>query len=444
MAEDDIYASQATYERFKSNLDLQLVPPGKRSHRKGGRGKYYCKNPENLKHFEALFRHFEAKDISYIRRNRMLQSMKLICYLITKTLGDCTRDDINQMMGAAHEAYRSPESKQTFISHLKVIFKVLFPETDEKGRPDETLVPYIVRHLSPHNDKSRQKLRKDKLTREEIERLMAYFSSDPRIQAYISLAIESLARPQELLYLRITDVELYDNYAKIYLAEHGKEGAGLLQCIDSYPYLLKWLNLHPLKKDREAFLFINTGDTNRCKQLKPANINKFIRKACKDLHIHKPVTCYSLKRNGVTVRRLRGESDMEIQHAARWTSTKQLKTYDLSSQEDAFKSELRKRGIIRSRDGEVPTLLQCIYCDKTAGFGETLCQQCKRPLDREAIRKEEARGTEEIDTLKEELNSLRKEIRQAREQSIQGMMADLLLDVPHSQQHLRSLRGNQR
>ena len=81
---------------------------------------------------------------------------------------------------------------------------------------------------------------------------------------------------------------------------------------------------------------------NRCKQMKPKNVNKMIRKACKDLQIDKPITCYSLKRNGVTMRRLRGESDVEIQHAARWTSTKQLKTYDLSSQDEAFKNRSSK------------------------------------------------------------------------------------------------------
>ena len=31
-----------------------------------------------------------------------------------------------------------------------------------------------------------------------------------------------------------------------------------------------------------------------------------------------------------------------IQHAARWTSTRQLKTYDMSDAEDAFKMELAR------------------------------------------------------------------------------------------------------
>jgi len=289
MAEDDIYGSKIKYERYKENLELFLVPPSERNHKKGNQGKYYCKNPVNLEYFKTLFRHFEAKDLSYIRRVRMVQIMQLICYFVTKDLADCNRDDINQMMAKVHEIYRSPSSKETFISHLKVIFKVLFPEKDEKGRPDETITPYVVRHVSRQSDKSRQKLRQDKLTWEEFESLVNYFSSNARIQAYLTLALESLARPQELLYVRLRDMELFENYAKLFITEHGKEGPGLLQCIDSYPYLLKWLEVHPLKKDKEAFLVINTGNTNRCKQLKPSNINKLIGIACKDLQIDKPL-----------------------------------------------------------------------------------------------------------------------------------------------------------
>ncbi|MDA2934371.1 site-specific integrase [Acidobacteria bacterium AH-259-D05] len=426
MAEDDIYGSKAKYERFKDNLKLQLVPPDKRPHTKGTQGKYYCRNPENLKYFRKLFTHFEARDLSYIGRHRMLQTMRLICYLTSKDLADCTRDDINLIMASMHKVYQTPKSKQTFISNFKYIFRILFPEMDEKERPDETIVPYVVRHLSTKVDKSAHKLRKDKLTWEELEHLVNYFSNDVRIQAYLTLALESLARPQELLYIRIKDIELHDNYAKLFITEHGKEGPGLLQCIDSYPYLLKWLEVHPLKKDKDAFLFINTGNTNRCKQLKPSNINKLIRIACKDLQIDKPITCYSLKRNGVTIRRLRGDTDMEIQHAARWTSTKQLKTYDLSNQDDAFKKELEKRGLLPSTKDTKPKIQTCVYCNKTAGFGETLCRQCKRPLDRHAIRTEQLEKDKEINQLKQELKNIKDQIELLKQQSIPGLMLDLL------------------
>ncbi|MBI4454761.1 MAG: tyrosine-type recombinase/integrase [Acidobacteria bacterium] len=426
MAEDDIYGSKARYERLKTELVLQAAAPARRRTGRGAVGKYFCRNPRNLRHFKTLFTHFEAKDISFIRRIRALQSMRLICHLIFKDLADCTRGDVDEMMGAVHGIYRSPKSKETFVADTKYIFKILFPERDSQGRPDETIVPHAVRHLSGRSDKSRERLRQDRLTVAEFENVVAYFSGDPRIQAYLTLSLESLARPQELLYVKIDDVELFDEYAKVLISEHGKEGVGLLQCIDSYPYLLKWLDVHPLKNEKDAFLFVNVGDTNRCRQLKPSNINKMIRKACKDLGINKPITCYSLKRNGVTIRRLRGETDMEIQHAARWTSTKQLKTYDMSNQEDAFRRELEKRGLIPSSTSEMPTTKRCAFCNKLAGFGETLCQQCKRQLDRKVILEEQRAKDTEIQQLKQELAALSDRVERIRKLAIPGLMADLV------------------
>jgi hypothetical protein len=391
MAEDDIYGNKRKYERFKDNLKTFSVPPSN-----SGQRTYYCKNPVNLKYFKTLFLHFEANDLSFIRRNRIIHSFKFIVFSTPKDLGKCTRDDINKIMALMHIKNKSPESKRTFIKDLKYIWKNLFPEIDEKGRADETIVPYVVRHVTGKIDISKNKLRKDNPTWDEFEKLLDYFSSDPRIQAYLTLSQESLVRPQELLYRRIGEIQHYKWYAKILLSDHGKEGPGFLQCIDSYPYLLKWLNVHPQKNDSQAFIFVNTGNTNSLRQLKPGNINKMLRKACKDLKISKHITCYSLKRSGVTIRRLRGESDVEIQHVARWTSTKQLKTYDQSSQEDVFKMALQKRGMIPNDTlmAEIPESKTCAFCNEKAGYAETSCPKCKHPFDRSLILNEKKKDEE--------------------------------------------------
>ncbi len=415
MAEDDIYGSRSQFGRLAANIDRLAVPPKRRPGTARGLPKYYCRNKINLSYFRRLFSQFEAQDLSYVRRLRLTQSMKLICFLTDKDLRECTRDDVNRIIACMHQIYKSPRSKETFIRHIRRFWKILFPEVDERGRPDETVVPYVVRHLSATTDRSRQKLRTDKLTWEEFERLLAYFGRDARMQAYLSLALECLGRPQELLYRRIGDVELHENFAKVYVSDHGKEGVGLLQCIDSYPYLLKWLEQHPLKPDKNAFLFVNLGNNGRLGQLNPKRINALLRTACRDLGIDKPITCYSLKRSGVTLRRLRGDSDMEIQHAARWTSTEQLKTYDLSNQDEAFKRELEKRGLVPDSSGRVQVPSLCSFCGTRAGIGEIACPRCRRPLDRTQVRAEAQEREKEVSDLRQTVNALTAQIASIKE-----------------------------
>lgn len=388
MPENDIYNSKERYEQFVQNLDLLLIPPEKRADRNGYKSLYYCKHPENLTYFRALCQKFDALDRSYIRRCRLLNTLRLICHATEKDLRACDREDIDQVVAFMHTRYQSQKSKGDFVKDMKYIWRHLFPEKDEKGRIDETITPYAVRHLKANGDKSREKARLDKLTWDEFEKLVGYFADHPCLQAYIAIAAESLARPQETLYTRIKDLELHENYAKLHLTDHTKEGIGFLQIIDSFPYMLKWYQQHPLKDNPGAFLFLN----QQKKQLTPFMVNKHLRKACAHLGIHKPITAYSLKRNGVTFSRLRGESDVEIQHKARWTSTKQLKTYDLSEQEDSLKMALAKRGLLKDTkyQNNLPRTKSCPFCGwSRIGFTEKICPKCLHIIDREMLKEQQ-------------------------------------------------------
>src|SRR3989344_6542608 len=366
MAEDDIYGNKLRYEQFLERIEEITKSTTSR--------KYYCKNPANVKYFHKLIPHFEAKDLSYIRRYRVLYFLTLITYVLEKDLMVCGRDDINQLIAYTHKTHKTAYSKGDAIKEIKIIWKILFPEQDRLGRIDETIIPYAVRHLSRNIDKSKEKRRNDRLTWDELKKIINFFNQDKRIQAYLMLALESLGRPQEVLYTKIRDYEFYDNFAKIWISEHGKEGTGFLQCIDSYPFVMEWYQKHPFKDDPNAFFFINKRGRGNYEQLKNDYINKLLKHACKTLRIEKDITCYSLKRNGVTFRRQKGDSDVQIQHAARWTSTKQLKIYDQSTQEDALKIELQKRGMINEKVETFASVVKhCMFCAYSNGFTAEFC-----------------------------------------------------------------------
>ena len=69
-----------------------------------------------------------------------------------------------------------------FLKDLKAIWRTILPEKDLHGRVDETLIPYVVRHLSGAVDKSKEKLRNDRISYEEFNRTVhniEYFSYNP-------------------------------------------------------------------------------------------------------------------------------------------------------------------------------------------------------------------------------------------------------------------------
>ncbi len=427
MAEDDIYGSKGKYEKFIRRIPDLIRPLDEKRVWKTGWRKYQCKNPENLQYFNKLIPIFAARDLSFVRRLRLFRVLNLICHAAEKTLADCDRDDTNAIVVFAHGQLHSWNSKGDFIKDMKWLWKVLLPERDERGRIDDAIVPYPVRHLSAKIDRSKEKC-KDRLTFPEYQKIVKAFSGDKRLQAFLTLANESLGRPQEILYVRLRDVEMHDNWAKVWISEHGKEGTGFLQCIESFLYLADWLNEHPLRHDQDAFLFITLDDSHRYGQLRPETINKHLRAKLGLLGIKKRITCYSFKRGGVTYRRLRGDSDAVIQHVARWTSTKQLAVYDQSGPSDVLKGELAKRGLLQGREAlefKQPNKT-CLFCKTMNGIGDDCCRTCKRPLDRERITKQmENTVVRDRDKISRELREPR-----AKYETINGFMDKLLSQNP--------------
>jgi integrase len=392
MAEDDIYGNKGRYERIVQNIESWLEKPSK--HKGRGKRKYYIRCKDNLKYFYKLFNSFDRRDLSYARRNRVISVFLFMNSIPNKDLRDCTRDDINQMVTIMHTVNKTVSSKKDFIKDIKCVWRVLFPEKDNLGREDETICPYAVRHLSRKIDKSKEKVRNEKYTIEEFHRIVKFFDKEPKIQAFITIMQETYARPQEVLFLRIRDFQMFDNYGLAQVSEHGKEGCKVIQFENlSYPYVLKWFRQHPLADDPTAFMFINESNNGKYKQLNNNSINKKLRTACRQLGIDKDITCYTLKRMGITIDRMNGVPDKIIISKAGWTSAKQLSTYDLGTQSEALKMSLIRKGLVKAESLEEqkfePKQKQCGFCQYLNAFTTKVCGGCMRPLDRKHMQEME-------------------------------------------------------
>ena len=174
MAEEDIYGNKRKYEALINNFYKLKTKTKKNSFRK-----YYVKNPQNLKYFKKLCKHFEKEDQSYIRRNKVLTALKRVTYFTNKDLSKCSRDDIDDFVIKARKIDKQPKY---FIKDLKFTWKVLFPEKDSKGRIIDDVSPYPVRHLKTKQDISRQETRKDKLTWDEYDSIIKYLSPNNKYQ----------------------------------------------------------------------------------------------------------------------------------------------------------------------------------------------------------------------------------------------------------------------
>ncbi len=405
MATNDIYNSKQQYQTIVRKLLTGVYfNPDKKT-------KYYIRRKNNLKYFKKLIEEFDYKDISYIRRIQFFKALRKTCACTDKDLKDLDRDDVKSIVKELNGVHKAVNTRRDFINYNKAIWKIILPEKDSQGRAEDAILPYAWR-VKVHSDKSLEKDRDDKLTDTEYARIQKALGKDPRMQLYFALMFECLARPQELCYVNLEDIQLFDNYARIRIKEHGKEGTKTLQVIDSYYYLSEWLNKHPRKLEgAKAPLFINTGNNRKSDRLNPMTANWILRETLRRLGIKKHITNYSFKRNGVTARYLAGEPAQNIQKIAGWTSTNQLRTYDLSEQEEFLEEELIKKGIIKAKDRfkkRLVTYKQCAFCNTINPKSNEHCSQCKRPLNRNAILEAEEEKGKELSDLKEEMGRMNK------------------------------------
>lgn len=76
----------------------------------------------------------------------------------------------------------------------------------------------------------------------------------PRDQALITVMYETGAEPMEALNMKVKSV-MFDQKGAVVSLE-GETGVRRLRVVDSIPYLQAWLNVHPLKGDPEAPLWL--------------------------------------------------------------------------------------------------------------------------------------------------------------------------------------------
>jgi integrase len=82
-------------------------------------------------------------------------------------------------------------------------------------------------------------------------------ASHIRNQAYHMVARDTMGRPCDLLGLKVGDFDFDKNmkYVDIMIGYGGKTGPRRVTLTDSVPYVMRWLELHHQKHNKDAYLF---------------------------------------------------------------------------------------------------------------------------------------------------------------------------------------------
>jgi len=342
-------------------------------------------------------------------RHKHLQTLLNLSRFLAKDWIGATTDDIDKTVMAVHDRYADERGKETNITYdhkkvLKIFFRWLklgSRSFTEVGDPHET------KHIKMKRvtDKiSREEL----ITEDDLTRILHVCGENQRDRAFIDCQHEAGTRPGEILSLKIKHVKFDDHGAVIHV--DGKTGARPVRLIRSSPNLSQWINVHPLRDNKEAPLWIDLGNRNYGNTMTYSAALAMIKRRCKQAQLTKRIYLNLFRHSEATATaNYLTEAQMRKRHG--WTPfSKMPGRYVHLVNADVDDAVLSHYGIKKKDEKTIKTPKKCSICHILNTPESTRCSQCSKPLDLQTALEYEEKDQLMMNELKTENSSLRRDV----------------------------------
>lgn len=208
--------------------------------------------------------------------------------MIKRRLDTLSKDELQEFVAMIEMNQWSPNTKHCFKIMIRKFYRFV------EGITEKGVYPEKVRWLKTNVKNCKQKLPSELLNESEIER-MINSTDNKRDKAFISVLYETGCRIGEIGHLKIKEIEFDEYGARLNVL--GKTGARIIRIVQSSPYLLEWINNHPLKDNPDTFVWI--GKTTK-KLLSYGRLTDIIKKLGKRAGIKKRVHAHLFRHSRAT------------------------------------------------------------------------------------------------------------------------------------------------
>ncbi len=335
---------------------------------------------ENYELFEEYNNEMVRLSHSKITRHKNLTHYVKLSLIYTQNWKNITEKDIKKIVGIIMEKHsdNGQESNYTFDLKKSLRAVVRFAHTGTRNIPEagELAILRCVKGKTPKDKLCRE----DLPTEAEVQRLLDVCADSSRDKAMIAVQNEAGTRIGELLTLQIKHVRL-DEYGANLLVD-GKTGARKIRIVLSVPYLTKWINVHPMKDDTEAPLFVFISKANSFgKPVTYAGFNNILRKRVKQAGLTKRIHSHLFRHKEITEMASKlTEAESRMRHG--WGRSSPMPArYTHLNQEDLDNKILQMKGVKKEESREELELRECGYCKIKHAVDAKYCEICSRPLD---------------------------------------------------------------
>jgi site-specific recombinase XerD len=317
------------------------------------------------------FHSFSVADgLSVATLRQQISDMCVWSKMIKKPFDTVTKDDVIKLV----EELENRTLSERYRFNLKFVLKKFYKWL----RQTEDYPPEVK--WIKNRPKNNGRLPEELLTEEEVERL-ASAADNLRDKALVLILYESGCRLGELLSLKIKNIQ-FDDYGCV-LIVNGKTGSRRLRVIKSAKALTSWLDIHPLKNDPEAYVWISIGNKNRNQLITHETVDMLLRKLKDRSGVNKRVNPHSFRHARAT-HLAKQLPEAIMKEFFGWTpDSKMASIYYHLSGRDVDEALLKLHGL-KPKENEDLKKISARTCQKCGESNSALTQFCKRcnsPLD---------------------------------------------------------------
>lgn len=312
------------------------------------------------------------------------------------------RNDVERFCVWLEQQPFSPWTRQNYRVVLKRFFKWL------RGGDD---YPPEVKWIRTSLKAKDELLPSQLLTEDDVKRLVDA-ADHIRDKAFIMTLYETGGRIGELANMRLCDVEFRERFATVVLK--GKTGMRRIIVVAAMPYLLNWVENHPLKGCPEAPLWVGVGSLKRGEKIGYGGLARILRAAAEKAKLKKHVHPHLLRHSRATfMAKNLTEAQMNVYFGWRQGS-RMPSTYVHLSGRDVDNAVLGVYGL-KEVESEEPKLKprECPRCRWLNTVDAKYCSRCGLILDvsiplNDYIVETVALKKEDYQALKELLNMIKR------------------------------------
>jgi len=355
---------------------------------------------EDAELIKAFVKVLEAQGLSKRRVLKYVSHLKLVSKHLKVPFAKATRKDIEELMAWVNSQHYSPQTVQGIIVVLRRFYQWLRakPEEYEEWRRDHTYPPEVS--WLKETIKLNEMETKVTLSDDEVKALIQA-SNDPMVRAFISLEDEIGARPSEILNLRIGDI-VKDGNDVIVNIRQGKTGYRSIPIIKSVSLLFQWLEMHPLKNDPNAPLWLSRSNRNRFQKWSYRACDKALKALVRKAGLKKDVSIYTFRHTSATRDAKLGFTEAQLCLKYGWKIGSRVPAVYLHLSAKDLRDVVRNIYGGKPLEPPKPQTIECPKCHALNHPSQNYCSNCGAPLNLQEI----AQKSVSIEELKYRIDKL--------------------------------------